>query len=393
MLKTIPAAGEWPRGTSADHGFDDVRLSEAVAFALDHEIDWPTDLSQQSVSDDATQWSSRLGPVRDRGGPAGLVVRNGTIIAEWGDVGRVDLTFSATKSYLATVAGLAFDRGTLKLDEPVAMAEKGVRLEYSPKALDAFTRLRSAGQHAQPNHANDGAHIDGFDTTQNESITWRQLLQQTSEWEGWLFGKPDIVDWNRGVETGGRRDARCRAGEHWEYNDVRVNRTGLALLALWGEPLPEVLRRHVMGPIGASADWVWHGYGAHSSVLLDGVEVESVSGGAHWGGGLWVDCYDHARFGLLFARSGAWGGQQIVSREWCDLMTQPCEHNPAYGLMWWLNTGDRRYGNNISSTAFAASGAGGNSVICDPEADLVIVTRWCADVAGVADRVGRALLG
>ena len=40
---------------------------------------------------------------------------------------------------------------------------------------------------------NDG----GFDAPQNRPITWEHLLTNTSEWEGTLFGKPDLVDRNR----------------------------------------------------------------------------------------------------------------------------------------------------------------------------------------------------
>jgi CubicO group peptidase (beta-lactamase class C family) len=34
-------------------------------------------------------------------------------VAEWGDIERVDMTFSVTKSYLSTVAGLAIDKGLI----------------------------------------------------------------------------------------------------------------------------------------------------------------------------------------------------------------------------------------------------------------------------------------
>lgn len=366
------------------------RLADAVAFGLDHEIDWPTDLTQQSVSDDDPQFSAKIGPSRPRGGPAGLVLRRGRIVAEWGDVERVDLTFSATKSYVATVAGLAFDRGRLDLDGLVADSEVDVSLEYAPRAIEAIARLRQSGQDARTN-LDDSASIDGFGGP-NQGITWRHLLQQTSEWEGWLFGKPDTVDWNRGVETSSRRQDRQLPGGHWEYNDVRVNRAALALLALWQEPLPAVLKREVMDPIGASAGWQWHGYGDHSTVLVDGVEIESVSGGAHWGGGLWIDCLDHARFGLLFANEGVWDGRQVLSEAWCRQMVTPCERNPSYGLMWWLNNGHQRYsGSGTSESAFAASGAGGNSVLVDTDLGLVVVTRWCADVPAVVGRVVRAI--
>jgi hypothetical protein len=54
--------------------------------------------------------------------------------------------------------------------------------------------------------------------------------------------------------------------------------------------------------------------------------------------------------------------------------------------MWWLNTGRRLYP-AASERAFAAQGAGGNVVLVEPERDLVVVTRWCDDPAGVVERV------
>jgi CubicO group peptidase (beta-lactamase class C family) len=59
--------------------------------------------------------------------------------------------------------------------------------------------------------------------------------------------------------------------------------------------------------------------------------------------------------------------------------------------MWWLNSGGVRYGKNASESTFSASGAGGNCVIIDPEKDLVVVTRWCEDVAGVVDLAAQAV--
>ena len=387
-----PPDKDWERRTPAEMGVDATGLQEAVCFAVHNEVDWPTDLSQQNVGDDAAGWSTSLGRFRDRGSAAGVVLRHGYIVAEWGDVERVDLTYSATKSYVATVAGIAFDRGLIRsMDDRVGDYERGVSIEYSPQAVAAIRQLTDRGDDARVNDTDEGTGIDGFDSPHNAAITWRQSLQQTSEWEGWLFGKSDRVDWNRSVDTAGVRETRMSSGAHWEYNDVRVNRTALALLATWRQPLPAVLKREVMDPIGASDSWEWHGYDDYSTVLVDGAEIESVSGGAHWGGGIWIHSLDQARFGLLFGNRGVWGDGRILSEDWCRMMTEPCPLNPSYGFMWWLNTGHQRYGAAASQATFAASGAGGNSVVCDPERDLVIVTRWCADVAGVVDRVVRSM--
>ena len=98
---------------------------------------------------------------------------------------------------------------------------------------------------------------------------------------------------------------RNEPGSVYKYNDVRVNLLALAALHVWRRPLPQVLRELVMDPIGASNTWRWHGY-ENSWVNVDGVMVQSVSGGGHWGGGMFISARDQARFGLLTLRRGKW---------------------------------------------------------------------------------------
>jgi CubicO group peptidase (beta-lactamase class C family) len=271
------------------------------------------------------------------------------------------MTFSASKSYLATLAGLALDHGLIRdLDDPVR--------EY----------------------VDDG----GFDPPHNSKITWRHLLQQTSEWSGTLWGKPDQVDHNRSVGAtmatfavkGSRRELQ-EPGTYWEYNDVRVNRLSLALLRVWKRWLPGVFKSEVMDPIGASDTWEWHGY-SNSYVEIDGQQVQSVSGGGHWGGGVWVSSFDHARFGLLHLWRGRWGDRQVLSERWIDLATAPSSVNEGYGFLWWLNRGAARYPSAPASSFFAL-GWGSNVVWVDPEHDLVAVIRWIegAAVDGFIQRV------
>ena len=61
-----------------------------------------------------------------------------------------------------------------------------------------------------------------------------------------------------------------------------------------------------MDPIGASKTWRWHGY-ENSWVTIDGQMINSVSGGAHWGGGMHLSALDQARFGFLALNKGRWG--------------------------------------------------------------------------------------
>ena len=81
-----------------------------------------------------------------------------------------------------------------------------------------------------------------------------------------------------------------------------------------------------MDPIGASASWIWYGY-EKSKILLNGARISSVSGGGHFGGGMFISSLDHARFGLLFLRNGKWKNELLVSPDWIRLGQQPSENN------------------------------------------------------------------
>ncbi len=349
-MNHVPS-GDWePRDADAA-GFAADGLAEAAAYHRAHESSWPRDFITASgrfigVADEPPS-SEVLGPVRPRGGANGMIVRHGVVAAEWGDTTRADMTFSVAKSYLALLAGLLVDRGALHLDDLVRATVR------------------------------DG----GFDSAQNRLITWRHLLQQTSEWQGTLFDKPDSIDHNRDVgksDLGGATKGTARPmrapGTLWEYNDVRVNRLSLALLQVFREPLADVLRREIMTPIGASSTWSWEPY--HNAwVDIGGTRMPSVPAGSHWGGGLWMSTRDHARMGLLVARRGQWGARRILSEAWIDALREPCPLNPQYGLLWWLNTG-RTQIPSAPASSFAARGAGSNVIWIDPEHDIVAVVRW-----------------
>jgi len=141
-----------------------------------------------------------------------------------------------------------------------------------------------------------------------------------------------------------------------------------------------------MDPIGASSGWEWHGYRT-SEVELDGRSMVSVSGGGHWGGGVFIGARDQARIGLLMLNRGVWAGRRILAEEWVRLSTEPCARNPLYGLMWWLNTGRARYP-AASARSFFAVGAGGNLTWIDPENDFVAVLRW-TDPAAMGEFAAR----
>jgi CubicO group peptidase (beta-lactamase class C family) len=318
-------------------------LDSAVSFATHNETKTDYDLRIANMKAYANEPNYRIaGPMRERGNPTGIILKNGYIVAQWGDVKRVDMTFSVSKSFLSTIAGLAAD-------------------DHLIKNID--------------DHVNEYVWDGKFDGEHNSKITWRHLLTQSSDWSGCLF---DVCDWaDRPPKQGGIDDWKNRKllepGSTFEYNDVRVNLLAYSLLQVIRKPLPVVLRERIMDPIGASTTWRWYGYD-NSFVNIDGQMTESVSGGGHFGGGIFINTLDQARFGLLFLRKGKWKNNQIISEQWVNAVGQPSAANKSYGLMWWTNQ-ESQLG-DISKNIYYANGFGGNFIVVDNEHDLVIVARW-----------------
>jgi hypothetical protein len=367
LLVTLPACAQdyvpprgdanWEQRDPADMGLDPDALQAAIDFAIANETSPPEGWEGIDVRDLSLMvpltWafephSSPLGELRPRGEPSGLILRDGYIVASWGELERVDMTFSISKTFLSHTIGLALADGLIAdVSDPV-----------SSDVADPL-----------------------FHTEHNTPITWDQMLRQTSGWWGTLWDKPAWAD--RPARDNPARDLVAgppEPGSAWEYNDVRVNALALAGLHVWERELPDVLAERIMDPIGSSGTWEWHGY-ENSHVTLNGEEMWSVSGGGHWGGGMMLSAYDQARFGLLGLRRGNWGGEQLVPEDFYTAATTPTDVMPSYGYMnFFLNVpGDERAAIAVEeapASSFAYLGAGANMIYIDPEHDIVAVVRW-----------------
>src|ERR1017187_6996039 len=198
----FPPSGKWERKPPAELGLDAAKLREAIEYAQANGSTWDFEKDQVRV------FGTPLGPLpKQRAATNGIILRHGFIAAEFGDTKANDPVYSVAKSFLSTVCSLAVERGLIKdVNDPVAK------------------------------YIHDG----GYDSPHNAKITWKNHLQQHSEWEGSLWGKnADFV----GVEQFGEGQRPPRAiqepGSFYEYNDVRINRFSLSLLRLFGKGLPE----------------------------------------------------------------------------------------------------------------------------------------------------------
>lgn len=350
----FPLPGQWQTKSPAALGMNAAKLQEAVDYAQAHGSTWDFE------KDQVRTFGTPLGPLpKQRAATNGIILRHGYIVAQFGDTKASDPVYSIAKSFLSTLASLAVDRSLIKnVNDPVA------------------------------SYIHDG----GYDSPHNSKITWKNHLQQESEWEGTLWGKnADFV----GTEQFGRGERKPRViqepGSFYEYNDVRINRFSLSLLRLFGTGLPDVLKTSIMDPIGASHDWRWVPYD-NSQVDIGGRQIGSVSGGTRWGGGLWINSEDLARFGLLIANHGKWDKRQLVSEQWLKDAVTPSAHGPDYGYLWWLNTKQRQWPSGPASS-FAALGNGSNVIWIDPDHDIVFVWHWYQNQAmdGMVQRIMAAV--
>ena len=376
----VPPAGAWERRSPSAMGMDSVKLADAIAYAIEKESKTPRDLELNHYQSFGREpFGTAIGPLAPRGGATGVIVRKGYVVATWGDPTAVEITNSVTKSFLSTVVGLAFDAGRIRsVDDTVS--------QVMPPILRAYPNGTGLGA----DWPGDAKWLRPFDSPHNKRLTWDNLLRQVSDWEGTLWGKPEWADRPAQQVNTWTTRPRVEPGSAYEYNDTRVNVLALAALQLWRQPLPEILRDKIMEPIGASNTWRWYGYD-NSWIVLDGKLVQSVSGGGHWGGGMMINAWDMARFGLLTQRRGVWGGKQLLSEAWVTKALTPTPAQPTYGYMnWFLNT-DRKYVPAAPPQAFVHVGAGNNIIYVDPVNDVVAVVRWIDSNASVNGFVERLL--
>jgi len=360
----FPIANHWEKKTPAFFKIDSNKINEAIQFSKQHESKFPRNARITQVMQYGKEpFGDPVGPMIDRGGLSGLIIYKGYIIAEWGDPTIVETCNSVTKSWVSTIVGLAIDKGLVtSIDDKVN--------SYLPP-IQPY--LPWSNNQLNPTSAKD--YIFPFASEHNQKISWDHLLRQTSDWEGELWGKPDWAD--RPTENSAEWLTRKRnePGTSYKYNDTRVNALALAMTMVWHKPLPEVLRENIMQPIGASNTWTWAGYQT-SWIVLDGKPVQSVSGGGHFGGGMFINAYDMARFGLLSLHKGNWQGKQLLSKSWFTKATTPTSVNPEYGFMnYFLNT-DKKLYPSAPASAYAHMGNGTNIIYVDEVNDLVAVVRW-----------------
>ncbi|AZE59850.1 MULTISPECIES: serine hydrolase domain-containing protein [Pseudomonas fluorescens group] len=270
-----------------------------------------------------------------------LVIRDGEIIYERyaapTTASTPHLTWSVSKSLMATVLGVAYGENRFKLTDPVARF-------YPPMK-----------QHPK--------------VTMADLLHWASGLDWQEDYE-YAPLKSSVVAmlYTRGradmAEFAANTDAAAAPGQAFRYSSGDSNILSAALKGMLGHkaymsyPWDALFK-----PLGIrNATWE-----------TDADETFVASSYAY------LTARDLARVGLLMARDGRWGEQQLLPEEWVAFNRQPFDKyksgqdEAVPGGQWWLNTGASRPWPDAPANTFAALGHWGQALFVLPDEHLVIV--------------------
>ena len=236
-----------------------------------------------------------------------LVFQNGKLLYEkyWDGYTSKTLSgsFSAAKSMISLLIGIAVDEGKIKsLEEPV------------------------------------GNYVPHFKTNGLEKVRIKDLLTMSS---GTNYNEFDLGYFSLNAYGYYGDDEAYMvdkmkykepAGYRWEYRSGDTQVLGLVVEKAFGDNISNLVSERFMKPMGAEADALW---------LLDGGKNHEKT----------YCCFngvarDYARFGQLVLNNGKWGDKQIVSESYVQAATTPATYlkdtyennNPVdyYGYQYWI---------------------------------------------------------
>jgi CubicO group peptidase (beta-lactamase class C family) len=261
-----------------------------------------------------------------------LVIRNGYIVSEnyFGDT-RPDTRreiYSCTKSFIATLVGIAIDKNAIAgVEQPVA----------------SFF----------PNRAFEN------NSPEKAAMALEHLLTMTSGLE-WVEGDPTYRamygsrDW---VKSMMNMPMRSQPGSQFNYCSGCSHVLSAIIQAKTRMNTRDFAERELFAPLGIT--------GARWDTDTQGIPIG--------GWGLQLTPREMAKLGFLYLHGGAWDGQQIVSPAWVRTATEKhtsTDSSLGYGYQWWIYP---RWG------AYAALGLNGQTIFVIPDLNLIVVTTAAID--------------
>jgi CubicO group peptidase (beta-lactamase class C family) len=256
-----------------------------------------------------------------------LVIRNGYIVSETYFGSTTPETrreiYSVTKSFIATLVGIAVDKGLIAgVDRPVG--------EFFPDR--SFANWDAAKQ--AMTLENLLTMTTGLDWPENDA-TFRELYG-TRDWVKFVMDEP----------------MRSKPGSAFSYCSGCSHVLSAIIQRQAGMNTRDFAQRELFEPLG-----------------ITGAAWDTDSAGTPIGGwGLQLTPREMAKLGYLYLNGGAWDGRQIVSADWIKAATRKhtrTDSDLGYGYQWWIYP---LWG------AYAALGRYGQTIFVIPDLNLIVVT-------------------
>ncbi len=293
---------------------------------------FPSQSWQLVSSPESTGWSkAKLAEARKYAdsihSSAVMIIQNGKVIDEWGDIDKKLNGYSMRKSLVI----------------------------YSAEGkIDVNETLEQAGI----DESNDPL------TKEERQARIVDLLRARS-------GVYHEVDF----ETAGMKKLRPPRGSHapgtyWYYNNWDFNTLGAIFEKKTGLKIGDAFYQRIAQPIGMQdfrpSDVHYFG-GSVSQYPAYQIEITA---------------RDLARFGLLYLNHGRWAGKQIVPEGWVEKSTHAAEmvrqngrDLGGYEYLWWVEYAGVHLGDATLPGMYSARGATGHYLLVVPSKNLIIVHR------------------
>ena len=284
-----------------------------------------------------------------------LVVRDGRVVFEryaaGGGADIPQLSWSVSKSLMASVLGVAWSEGRFRLDDPVQQ-------HYPPFAAHPQVKM---------GHLLNWA--SGLDWQEDYEFA---PLRSSVVAMLYTRGRNDMAGFVAA------RDAAAAPGTRFNYSSGDSNVLSAALQQMLGSAYADYPWRALFEPLGIrSAVWERDGQGRFVASSY-----------------AYLSARDLARVGLLMQRQGRWVDRQLIDPAWVDFVLSPfagyqasqqAPGAPLPGAHWWLNRPpagqSARPWADAPADTFAALGHWGQALYVVPSEGLVVV-RFADDRDG-----------
>jgi CubicO group peptidase (beta-lactamase class C family) len=254
-----------------------------------------------------------------------MLSRAGSVIAEgwWWPYApqRIHMTHSLTKSVMVSGVAIAMDEARFGLDDRV--------VSFFPEHIppDASENLKAM--------------------TVRDLLTMRTGHDHETSGSVW---RPLKTSW---VEEFMKIPVVYQPGTKWVYTSAASYMLSAIITKTTGQKLADYIRPRMLDPMGIR-NFHWD------------VSPEGVTPG---GNGLSWQTSDSLKLGMLYARRGAWNGQQLLSPQWITEASRQQVPDGPYGYQWWIGPGG----------AFFAAGMFSQFSIVFPEHDAVLAVFAAID--------------